>query len=76
MQEGGAMMVKLEGGKGQISIVEYLAQHDIPVCAHLGAHPKGQGGDQPLLPAQAVALLAAAARAADPPARGVARRQR
>jgi 3-methyl-2-oxobutanoate hydroxymethyltransferase len=35
MQEGGAMMVKLEGGQGQAGIVEYLAQHDIPVCAHL-----------------------------------------
>ncbi len=40
MQEGGAMMVKLEGGKGQIAIVEYLAQHDIPVCAHLGLKPQ------------------------------------
>ena len=25
MQEGGAMMVKLEGGQGQVGIVEYLA---------------------------------------------------
>jgi 3-methyl-2-oxobutanoate hydroxymethyltransferase len=40
MQEGGAMMVKLEGGKGQITIVEYLARHDIPVCAHLGLKPQ------------------------------------
>jgi len=40
MQEGGAMMVKLEGGKGQITVVEYLAQHDIPVCAHLGLKPQ------------------------------------
>ena len=36
MQEGGAMMVKLECGAGQVRIVENLAQHDIPVCAHLG----------------------------------------
>ena len=36
MQEGGAMMIKLEGGDGQIEIVEHLARHDIPVCAHLG----------------------------------------
>ena len=36
MQEGGAMMVKLECGAGQIRIVENLAQHDIPVCAHIG----------------------------------------
>ena len=40
MQEGGAMMVKLEGGAGQIAVVEYLAQHDIPVCAHLGLKPQ------------------------------------
>ena len=40
MQEGGAMMVKLEGGHGQISIVDYLARHDIPVCAHLGLRPQ------------------------------------
>jgi 3-methyl-2-oxobutanoate hydroxymethyltransferase len=40
MQEGGAMMVKLEGGKGQVTVVEHLARHDIPVCAHLGLKPQ------------------------------------
>jgi 3-methyl-2-oxobutanoate hydroxymethyltransferase len=40
MQEGGAMMVKLEGGEGQVDIVEHLARHDIPVCAHLGLKPQ------------------------------------
>lgn len=40
MQEGGAMMVKLESGQGQLAVVEYLAQHDIPVCAHLGLKPQ------------------------------------
>ncbi|MGB5256037.1 MAG: 3-methyl-2-oxobutanoate hydroxymethyltransferase [Woeseiaceae bacterium] len=40
MQEGGAMMVKLEGGEGQIDVVEHLAHHDIPVCAHLGLKPQ------------------------------------
>jgi 3-methyl-2-oxobutanoate hydroxymethyltransferase len=40
MQEGGAMMVKLEGGQGQVGVVEYLAEHDIPVCAHLGLKPQ------------------------------------
>ncbi|MEO8464242.1 MAG: 3-methyl-2-oxobutanoate hydroxymethyltransferase [Gammaproteobacteria bacterium] len=40
MQEGGAMMVKLEGGQGQVAIVEHLAQHDVPVCAHLGLKPQ------------------------------------
>lgn len=40
MQEGGAKMVKLEGGSGQIEIVEFLARHDIAVCAHLGLKPQ------------------------------------
>jgi 3-methyl-2-oxobutanoate hydroxymethyltransferase len=40
MQEGGAKMVKLEGGAGQVDIVEFLAQHDIAVCAHLGLKPQ------------------------------------
>ncbi len=40
MQEGGAMMVKLEGGQGQVEVVSYLALHDIPVCAHLGLKPQ------------------------------------
>lgn len=40
MQEGGAMMIKLEGGIGQIEIVEHLARHDIPVCAHVGLKPQ------------------------------------
>jgi 3-methyl-2-oxobutanoate hydroxymethyltransferase len=40
MQEGGAMMVKLEGGQGQVAVVEHLAEHDIPVCAHLGLKPQ------------------------------------
>lgn len=40
MQEGGAKMVKLEGGAGQVEIVEFLASHDIAVCAHLGLKPQ------------------------------------
>ena len=40
MQEGGAMMIKLEGGEGQLDIVEHLARHDIAVCAHLGLKPQ------------------------------------
>jgi 3-methyl-2-oxobutanoate hydroxymethyltransferase len=40
MQEGGAKMVKLEGGAGQFEIVEFLAGHDIAVCAHLGLKPQ------------------------------------
>jgi 3-methyl-2-oxobutanoate hydroxymethyltransferase len=40
MQEGGAMMVKLEGGIDQTGIVEHLTRHDIPVCAHVGLKPQ------------------------------------
>lgn len=40
MQEGGARMVKLEGGAGQVETVEFLANHDIAVCAHLGLKPQ------------------------------------
>ena len=40
MQEGGARMVKLEGGHAQTEIVEFLASHDIAVCAHLGLKPQ------------------------------------
>jgi 3-methyl-2-oxobutanoate hydroxymethyltransferase len=40
MQEGGAMMIKLESGEGQVEIVQHLARHDIPVCAHLGLKPQ------------------------------------
>jgi 3-methyl-2-oxobutanoate hydroxymethyltransferase len=40
MQEGGAKMVKLEGGAGQVEVVEFLASHDIAVCAHLGLKPQ------------------------------------
>ena len=40
MQDGGAMMVKLEGGDDQVEIVAHLARHDIPVCAHLGLKPQ------------------------------------
>jgi 3-methyl-2-oxobutanoate hydroxymethyltransferase len=40
MQEGGAQMVKLESGGRQTEIVEFLAAHDIAVCAHLGLKPQ------------------------------------
>ncbi len=40
MQEGGARVIKLESGKGQTDIVEFLARHDIAVCAHLGLKPQ------------------------------------
>ncbi len=40
MQEGAAKMVKLEGGREQANIVEYLAVRGVPVCAHLGLQPQ------------------------------------
>lgn len=40
MQEGGAQMVKLEGGTTQGEIVYALASRGIPVCAHLGLQPQ------------------------------------
>src|SRR5262245_59616168 len=40
MQEGGAKMVKLESAAGQTDIVNFLASHDIAVCAHLGLRPQ------------------------------------
>jgi 3-methyl-2-oxobutanoate hydroxymethyltransferase len=40
MQEGGAKVIKLEAGAHQTGIVEFLASHDIAVCAHLGLRPQ------------------------------------
>ena len=40
MQEGGAQMVKLEGGMLQVRTVEFLSGRDIPVCAHIGLTPQ------------------------------------
>jgi 3-methyl-2-oxobutanoate hydroxymethyltransferase len=40
MAEGGAAMVKLEGGGQVLESIRYLAERDIPVCAHLGLTPQ------------------------------------
>jgi 3-methyl-2-oxobutanoate hydroxymethyltransferase len=40
MQEGGADMVKLEGGAAQAEVVERLSVNGVPVCAHLGLRPQ------------------------------------
>lgn len=40
LKEGGAKMVKLEGYDRQVEIVRALAEHGIPVCAHLGLQPQ------------------------------------
>ncbi len=40
MREGNARMVKLEGGRQRVEIVEALVSEGIPVCAHLGLLPQ------------------------------------
>lgn len=40
MREGGAQMVKLEGGAPQCDTVSRLSHHGVPVCAHLGLQPQ------------------------------------
>ncbi|MCP5158393.1 MAG: 3-methyl-2-oxobutanoate hydroxymethyltransferase [Gammaproteobacteria bacterium] len=40
MQEGGAQMVKLEGGAWLVETVRQLSRNGIPVCAHLGLLPQ------------------------------------
>jgi 3-methyl-2-oxobutanoate hydroxymethyltransferase len=40
MQEGGAKMVKLEGGAQQAEVVAYLTGRGVPVCAHIGLQPQ------------------------------------
>lgn len=40
MAEGGASMVKLEGGGHVADVTAYLVERAIPVCAHLGLTPQ------------------------------------
>ena len=40
MKEGGAAMVKLEGGAWLADTIRHLSQYGIPVCAHLGLLPQ------------------------------------
>ena len=40
MKEGGAHMVKLEGGASQVEVVLRLSELGIPVCGHLGLQPQ------------------------------------
>ncbi|MBT3014972.1 MAG: 3-methyl-2-oxobutanoate hydroxymethyltransferase [Candidatus Thiodiazotropha sp. (ex Lucina aurantia)] len=40
MKEGGAHMVKLEGGTPQLEAIRQLASQGIPVCGHLGLLPQ------------------------------------
>jgi 3-methyl-2-oxobutanoate hydroxymethyltransferase len=40
MKEGGAQMVKLEGGALRLETVRRLSENGVPVCAHLGLLPQ------------------------------------
>jgi 3-methyl-2-oxobutanoate hydroxymethyltransferase len=40
MAEGGAAMVKLEGADYVLDVIDTLARHAVPVCAHLGLTPQ------------------------------------
>jgi 3-methyl-2-oxobutanoate hydroxymethyltransferase len=40
VDEGGAHMVKLEGGSSKAGIVEHLVGHGIAVCGHIGLLPQ------------------------------------
>lgn len=40
MKEGGAHMVKIEGGAAQIDTVRHLTDRAVPVCGHLGLLPQ------------------------------------
>ena len=40
MQEGGAQIIKLEGDARQVEVVSKLAEHGVPVCAHIGLQPQ------------------------------------
>ncbi len=40
MQEGGAHMVKIEGGAPQVPTVRHLTERAVPVCGHLGLMPQ------------------------------------
>jgi 3-methyl-2-oxobutanoate hydroxymethyltransferase len=46
-QETSADSIKIEGGEGKASIIEYLCSNGIAVCAHIGLLPqavRGEGG--------------------------------
>jgi 3-methyl-2-oxobutanoate hydroxymethyltransferase len=40
MKEGGAHMVKLEGGATQLEVIRQITAQGIPVCGHLGLLPQ------------------------------------
>jgi len=40
MREGGAQMVKIEGGAQRVELVKALVAESVPVCGHLGLQPQ------------------------------------
>ena len=40
IEQGGAQMVKLEGGREQLDVIKALVAESIPVCGHLGLLPQ------------------------------------
>jgi 3-methyl-2-oxobutanoate hydroxymethyltransferase len=40
IREGGAQMVKLEGGRRRAEVARFLVEQNIPVCGHLGLLPQ------------------------------------
>lgn len=40
MKEGGAHMVKLEGGEPMAETIAFLSERGVPVCAHIGLTPQ------------------------------------
>lgn len=40
VQQGGAQMVKLEGGRNRAEVIRLLVDQNVPVCGHLGLLPQ------------------------------------
>jgi 3-methyl-2-oxobutanoate hydroxymethyltransferase len=40
LQQGGAQMVKLEGGRNRSEVIRFLVDQNVPVCGHLGLLPQ------------------------------------
>lgn len=40
MKEGGAQMVKMEGGEVMLEVISALSRQGVPICAHLGLLPQ------------------------------------
>ncbi|AAU91633.1 3-methyl-2-oxobutanoate hydroxymethyltransferase [Methylococcus capsulatus] len=40
IRDGGAQVVKLEGGRERLDVVRFLTEQNVPVCGHLGLQPQ------------------------------------